>query len=820
MFSRFAASAVLFALLAVAQAHEGIDNSGQIGGQRDGISAPSGGTSYFVNSISGLDTNNGRTPATAWQSITHVLAQVYKANDSVLFTGSQTITGSLALTTTTNPAGDFTIGSYGTGKATISSGNSAACITATNLGGITINGIVCTGGTATVSTTNGINFVNNTAAMLSGPTISNVTVSGYGLSCIIINAGSSNEGYNGSSVTNSTIHDCGGNYSTSAAPGLGIYVGEATINTGLVHANLTISHNTIYNIAGTATVCCGGHGIGPIGVNGFEIDHNIVHDNGSLVSNADGPVGIIVTSSSNGRVEYNEIYNQTTASTDGDGIDLDYGSNNIIVQYNWSHDNQGAGYLNYAPSSGALTWSNNTVRFNICQNDGPSFACIAVGAPGTTITGWQVYNNTVVQTNGGGAIGAVGTLGTVTGDVSNNVFYGLGTSAFDVVNFFSGASNLTFTGNDYFGNGEIGWSSSTYSTFATWQTATGQEKIGGVNVGKTNEPRLVAFDAGGITGGYVPASLLAYQLQTGSPMVGGGIDVTAQYSVTYPTTDYYGVAITSSAKLIGAGQTIAWTPGVGTCSSATTALGRMSSPPTATQEQANGTICSLVGAGVWSTRDAVYKIASDSATDAKLNLVSSSYGLTPNGTIPFTANAGYTGDGSTGYLDTGFIPPSANYVQNSAEFSVWLVNPSPSALGNQVAGGSGASGTVPGMDITPGANSGAAFFDYINDGTGANFATSSFNGPSGISRTGASAGAAYFQGVAIGSPYTVTSTGLSTSSIIFDALNVAVTGPTLFAPYQVAYGSFGSGLTAKQELLQHYIFNVDACATGSFGFAC
>jgi len=39
------------------------------------------------------------------------------------------------------------------------------------------------------------------------------------------------------------------------------------------------------------------------------------------------------------------------------------------MQYNYSHDNDGAGYGIYE-YVGAPPWSNNIVRFNISQNDG------------------------------------------------------------------------------------------------------------------------------------------------------------------------------------------------------------------------------------------------------------------------------------------------------------------------------------------------------------------------------------------------------------------------------------------------------------------
>ena len=79
----------------------------------------------------------------------------------------------------------------------------------------------------------------------------------------------------------------------------------------------------------------------------------------------------------------------------------------------------------------------------------------------------------------------------------------------------------------------------------------------------------------------------------------------------------------------------------------------------------------LVSDGVWAKLDALYILAQQNVTDARLNLVSVSYPLT--GSATFTAYQGfsaYTGNG----LDTGFNPttaPSPNFTQNSASVGVW-----------------------------------------------------------------------------------------------------------------------------------------------------
>jgi hypothetical protein len=81
-------------------------------------------------------------------------------------------------------------------------------------------------------------------------------------------------------------------------------------------------------------------------------------------------------------------------------------------------------------------------------------------------------------------------------------------------------------------------------SFASWQTATGQEKIFGANVGLNVNPQLYNPGGGAVIGppGYAPPLPLAYQLISGSPMIGAGLDLNAQFSINTGTQDYYGNA--------------------------------------------------------------------------------------------------------------------------------------------------------------------------------------------------------------------------------------------------------------------------------------
>ena len=86
----------------------------------------------------------------------------------------------------------------------------------------------------------------------------------------------------------------------------------------------------------------------------------------------------------------------------------------------------------------------------------------------------------------------------------------------------------------------------------------------------------------------------------------------------------------------------------------------------------------LVSDGVWAKLDALYVLAQQNQTDALLNLIGTSYGLTLNALektpSAFTAYKGFNLAGSSG-INTGFIPssaPSPHFTLNSSSIGGWM----------------------------------------------------------------------------------------------------------------------------------------------------
>ena len=114
---------------------------------------------------------------------------------------------------------------------------------------------------------------------------------------------------------------------------------------------------------------------------------------------AGGPVGIWIWMCRNAVIQHcisND--NHAGLAKDGGGFDIDGGSSNCIIQYNYSFNNEGAGYL-LAEYGALFPFANNIVRFNISENDGRknNYGGIVIWGADRNykVTNSYVYNNTI-----------------------------------------------------------------------------------------------------------------------------------------------------------------------------------------------------------------------------------------------------------------------------------------------------------------------------------------------------------------------------------------------------------------------------------------
>jgi hypothetical protein len=476
---------------------------------------------YYVNSSTGADNNDGRTARTAWQTVNKVSTVALAAGDIVAFCGGQTFTGRLVVSASGSPIAPIVFTSYGVGRATISAIDSnIATFVAVNKSHITIDGINFAG-TGTSGAGVGIHF-SATSGASTDIVARNIQVTGFGASAVAIGGDSGTAGFDGVTIEAFVIAD-------NLKDGIAVY---GSTSNSRSNRNITIRNGIVHNN--------GFNGAYIGNTDGGLIQNVVAYHNGA--SSNDGPVGLWTYESNAVVIRFCESYNNSSAnSRDGDGFDIDDGCTNCLVEYCYAHGNKGAGFLLWNDAH-ELLWDNNTVRFCIGENNvntGTFYGEVHIGADGiVSTTNAYVYNNTFYNSRPGISIVQI-TDSRATARLANNIFYSSGASKLATVS--GTAANLVFTGNDWFATSfSIDWNSTTYTNYSEWQKGTAQEQIDRLNVGFSVDPMLYSAGNGGTVDSYNRSAPSAYKLRPSSPLLTAGIDLTKRLSIDPGAQDYYG----------------------------------------------------------------------------------------------------------------------------------------------------------------------------------------------------------------------------------------------------------------------------------------
>jgi len=356
-----------------------------------------------------------------------------------------------------------------------------------------------------------------------------------------------NTGYNNVLIENVYSHHNRDNGGSTYAP-------TKTI-TNVIVRNCTFS----YNLGDSTKFKPSGSGFVLGGVNGGLMERCIAYSNGGLSPNTAGPVGLWTYSSNNVIIQFSESYNNSAKYNDGDGFDLDVDLTNSIIQYCYSHGNKGAGYL--MSPDGTTTYSNNTVRFCISENDGNAAAYGGLqfyGPAANSLKSSRFYGNTVYNSNGRPSVYIAGGTNVVSSSVVNNIFYTTGSPFVTADSTSWTTSNINFQSNLYYttsGTGNFNGKTS----LTAWQSI-GQEKLSGVNVGIQANPLLVAPGSGGTVGDTAKLStkLGVYRLNASSPAIAAGLNYATVGIANPGQQDFFGVQIPINSKYeIGAAAYVA-----------------------------------------------------------------------------------------------------------------------------------------------------------------------------------------------------------------------------------------------------------------------
>ena len=470
------------------------------------------GTIYYVNCATGNDSNNGLSAAAAWRTTTRANQQTYTAGDQILFARGTVCSGAAF-----KPVGNGAVGNpvivadYGTGNLPVIDGVGAhePAIFLYNVQNYTVRNLDLTQHGQTPQTIKADDGKDSDQysdeymrAIVHILGLGPVGVQACGEACTVRNI----------RLENLKVHDGSWN---GIYGGAGYY--QLNTNTFGYIDNLVVTGVESWNnnksgidVTSTYTKTItygatniqvlssylhhnGGDGavIGP--ADHILIDSNEASYNGQL---RDARLGLWTWDSHDTTIQFNNSHHNMTPDNtgqarDGGGFDCDLGSEDCMMQYNWSHDNQGEGFLimtwpiGYGYSRGVS--HNIQMRYNISERDAKKLAC-----PITVFGGVLpavIYNNTIYyepdrlagsamfQAEGGALCSSIwGKSGNPTVHVYNNIFISNGT-----VNP-SAVSNLVWTdakGIFYFNNNlwyrvegglRFQWSGrTTITTWSGWQ---------------------------------------------------------------------------------------------------------------------------------------------------------------------------------------------------------------------------------------------------------------------------------------------------------------------------------------------------------------
>jgi len=527
-------------------------------------------TIYYVNCATGNDSNNGLSPSTAWRTATRANQQTYTAGDQILFARGTVCSGAAF-----KPVGNGAVGNpvivadYGTGNLPVIDGVGAhePAIFLLNVQNYTVRNLDLTQHGQTpqlIESQHGKDQDQNSdeymRAIVHILGLGPLGVQACGEACTVRNI----------RLENLKVHDGSWN---GIYGGAGYY--QLDTNTFGYIDNLVVTGVEAWNnqksgldvtSTYTKTIIYGSTNIQVLnsyfhhnGADGAVIgpaDHVLMDGNEASYNgqSRNARLGLWTWDSHDTTIQFNNSHHNmtpdnTNQARDGGGFDCDLGSEDCMMQYNWSHDNQGEGFL-------ILTWPigygysrgvshNIQMRYNISERDAKKLAC-PITVFGGVLPG-VIYNNTIYyepnrlagsvmfQAEGGAFCSSIwGKSGNPTVHIYNNIFINNGT-----VNP-SAVSNLVWTdakGTFFFNNnlwyrveGGLRFQWSTRTTITTWSGW-----------------RAKGFDAQGynanplITGAF-GGRPNAYLLQAGSPAINHARIVTEALR-GMGTRDYFGTVI-------------------------------------------------------------------------------------------------------------------------------------------------------------------------------------------------------------------------------------------------------------------------------------
>ncbi|MBU3199931.1 RICIN domain-containing protein [Clostridium estertheticum] len=483
------------------------------------VTVSAAGSGYYVDSISGSDSNNGTSTTTPWKTLTKINAITFQPGDKILFKAGGSWTGMLSPLGSGSSTSQITIDMYGTGVKPLIAGNGATA-------GIQLNGqeywtiqnMQVTNTAASRAIRQGIYIYGKATGIthnifLYNNEVYNVTGENRrGLSAplnIYWNSGiyvsmpgrsTSANHYDNVDIEGNYVHDV----LTS-----GIRINQFTdfVEGDVYHTNIHVKNNTISKTGSDGIIVA--NSTSPL------VENNLVYDAGSNGTSADTNIiaGVWCCGVTNPTFQFNEVARTAAFQSDGTAFDTDWGTGGTaIFQYNYSHGNGGGFWLDCAGINKDPSFVKTILRYNISVDD----------------LGYITRNG---QTNT---------------EIYNNVFY-KSTGALNA-DFNSDGSQHKFWNNVFNFQSSPDWQSSIYVTNQYYPCVASTRDLSA----KVGNPKFVS-PAAAVDGISFANN---FKIQSFSPLINTGIAIPGA-----GTKDFFGNTLYSGLADIGAHEYVGGTGG-------------------------------------------------------------------------------------------------------------------------------------------------------------------------------------------------------------------------------------------------------------------
>ena len=331
------------------------------------------GATYYVDNRTGNDANNGHSAATAWLTLDRVNNHAFTAGDSVLFVKGGVWLGQLVPLGSGMAGRPIVFGAYGTGNLPeiVAAGKFRDAVLIKNIQHVVVQDLDIS------------NFDSTVAEQKTGPTGVRILAEDIGTLHDI-------------TLRRLYIHDINGDNKKGTAEGCGIFWDcQGPKMSNIVHLiieDCKLNKVDRNGIRGNGTFgirtkwfpnrdliirnCLlddiGGDGIVVKAFDTTMIEHNKLINIRTRAK--DNAVAIWPHSSDHTIIQYNEVaYTKNLNwANDGQSFDIDGNSRNTIIQYNYSHDNDGGFMLVISDliNKDNVKTTGNVIRYNLSVNDG------------------------------------------------------------------------------------------------------------------------------------------------------------------------------------------------------------------------------------------------------------------------------------------------------------------------------------------------------------------------------------------------------------------------------------------------------------------